>query len=80
MTSTRYPLWQQYLREHQPPTLVLWGKYDPSFEVAGALAYRDDVPGAEVHLLEGGHFVLDEAVDQVAELMKQFLATRMVRA
>jgi pimeloyl-ACP methyl ester carboxylesterase len=74
-----YPLWQQYLREHQPPTLVLWGQYDPSFEVAGAHAYRNDVPDAEVHLLEGGHFVLDEAADQVAELMRQFLATRPAR-
>lgn len=75
----RYPLWQRYLREHQPPTLVLWGKYDPSFDVAGAHAYRNDVAGAELHLLEGGHFVLDEAVDQVAELMSTFLATRAAR-
>ncbi|MFM0054341.1 alpha/beta hydrolase [Paraburkholderia phytofirmans] len=74
-----YPLWQRYLREHQPPTLVLWGQYDPSFEVAGAHAYRGDVPGAQVHLLEGGHFVMDEAADQVADLMRQFLATHLAR-
>lgn len=75
----RYPVWQRYLDERQPPMLVIWGKYDPSFEVAGAHAYRDNVPGAEVHMLEGGHFVLDEAVDQVAALMNQFLAARQPR-
>jgi pimeloyl-ACP methyl ester carboxylesterase len=75
----RYPLWQRYLDEHQPPMLVIWGKYDPSFEVAGAHAYRDNVPSAEVHMLEGGHFVLDEAVDQVAALMNQFLDARRPR-
>jgi pimeloyl-ACP methyl ester carboxylesterase len=69
----RYPQWQEYLRKHQPPTLVLWGKYDPSFSVAGAHAYRNDVPDAQVHLLEGGHFVLDEACDEAALLMRRFL-------
>ncbi|OXC73263.1 alpha/beta fold hydrolase [Caballeronia sordidicola] len=73
----RYPQWQEYLRKHQPPTLVLWGKTDPSFSVAGAHAYRNDVPDAEVHLLEGGHFVLDEACDEVALLMKRFLDAKL---
>ncbi|MFL9868822.1 alpha/beta hydrolase [Paraburkholderia fungorum] len=75
----RYPLWQRYLDERQPPMLVIWGKYDPSFEVEGAHAYRANVPGAEVHMLEGGHFVLDEAVDQVAALMNQFLDARRAK-
>jgi len=74
----RYPQWQRYLREQQPPTLVLWGKYDPSFAVEGAHAYQRDVPGAEVHLLEGGHFVLDEACDEVALRMERFLSGVMV--
>jgi len=73
----RYPQWQEYLRKHQPPTLVLWGKTDPSFSDAGAHAYRNDVPNAEVHLLEGGHFVLDEACDEVALLMKRFLDAKL---
>jgi pimeloyl-ACP methyl ester carboxylesterase len=68
-----YPLWQKWLREVQPPTLVVWGKYDPSFTVAGATGYRDDVPGAKVHLLEAGHFALDEATDEIAVLVRQFL-------
>jgi pimeloyl-ACP methyl ester carboxylesterase len=70
-----YPQWQQYLREHQPPLLVLWGKYDPSFMVEGAHAYKRDVPDAQVHLLEAGHFALDEACDEVASLTRRFLAS-----
>ncbi|UGY19606.1 alpha/beta hydrolase [Bradyrhizobium septentrionale] len=69
-----YPLWQKWLREAQPRTLVVWGKYDPSFTVAGATAYADDVPGAEVHILDGGHFALDEATDEIATLVRGFLA------
>ena len=69
-----YPRWQKWLREVQPAMLVLWGQYDPSFTVAGATAYADDVPDAEVHLLEAGHFALDEATDEVAGLVRRFLA------
>jgi pimeloyl-ACP methyl ester carboxylesterase len=68
-----YPLWQKWLRDLQPPTLVVWGKYDPSFTVAGATAYADDVPKAEVHILEAGHFGLDEANDEIALLVRNFL-------
>jgi pimeloyl-ACP methyl ester carboxylesterase len=68
-----YPLWQKWLRETQPPTLVVWGKYDPSFTVAGATAYADDVPKAEIHILEAGHFALDEATDEIASLVRDFL-------
>jgi pimeloyl-ACP methyl ester carboxylesterase len=68
-----YPLWQKWLREVQPPTLVIWGKYDPSFTVAGATAYADDVPKAEIHVLEAGHFALDEATDEIASLVFDFL-------
>jgi pimeloyl-ACP methyl ester carboxylesterase len=68
-----YPRWQKWLRETRPPMLVVWGKYDPSFAVAGAKAYADDVPGAEVHILEAGHFALDEASDDIAVLVRSFL-------
>jgi pimeloyl-ACP methyl ester carboxylesterase len=68
-----YPRWQKWLRDVQPPTLVVWGKYDPSFTVAGATAYADDVPAAEVHLLEAGHFALDEATDEIASFVRDFL-------
>lgn len=69
-----YPGWQRWLREVQPPTLVVWGRYDPSFTEAGATAYAGDVPSAEIHLLEAGHFALDEATDDIARLVRRFLA------
>ena len=69
-----YPKWQAWMRAHQPPLLVVWGKYDPSFETAEATAYLRDVPEAEVHILNAGHFALDEAVDPIAALIRDFLA------
>jgi pimeloyl-ACP methyl ester carboxylesterase len=68
-----YPAWQAWLRRRRPPLLVLWGRHDPSFEVAGAEAYRRDLPEAEVHILEAGHFALDEAAEEVAGLTRDFL-------
>jgi pimeloyl-ACP methyl ester carboxylesterase len=68
-----YRLWQKWLRAAQPPTPVVWGKYDPSFTVAGATAYAGDVPKAEIHILEAGHFALDEATDEIASLVRNFL-------
>uniref|UniRef100_E1TJH2 Alpha/beta hydrolase fold protein n=1 Tax=Burkholderia sp. (strain CCGE1003) TaxID=640512 RepID=E1TJH2_BURSG len=68
-----YPRWQAWLREHRPPMLVTWGKYDPSFTVAGAHAYQRDVPDAEVHVLEAGHFALEEASDEIAALTLRFV-------
>ncbi|HLG81906.1 MAG TPA: alpha/beta hydrolase [Bradyrhizobium sp.] len=68
-----YPIWHHWLRTTQPPTLVVWGRYDPSFTIAGATAYRDDVPDAEVHILDAGHFALDEATDEIALLVRRFL-------
>jgi pimeloyl-ACP methyl ester carboxylesterase len=68
-----YPGWQAWMRENQPRLLVLWGKYDPSFDLSEPEAYRHDVSKAEVHLLEGGHFALDTAGDQIARLVRGFL-------
>ena len=68
-----YPVWQKWLRDHQPPLLVLWGRYDPSFLVAGAEAYRKDVPDAEVHILDAGHFALDEQAGEVIRLTAAFM-------
>jgi pimeloyl-ACP methyl ester carboxylesterase len=68
-----YPRWQNWLHAVQPPTLVVWGRYDTSFTVAGATAYAGDVPKAEIHILEAGHFALDEATDQIASLVRNFL-------
>ena len=61
-----YPQWQAWLREHQPPTLVVWGANDPSFIAAGGAAFKKDVPDAEIHLLDAGHFALDEKTNEGA--------------
>ena len=74
-----YPAWQTWLREHRPPLLVLWGRYDPSFQVNEAKAYLRDVPDAEVHVLDAGHFALDEQPDQIADLTREFLQRRPPR-
>src|SRR3954468_25059796 len=68
-----YPAWQNWLRHQQPPLLVIWGRYDPSFQTAEAEAYRRDVPDAEVHVLDAGHFALDVKADEIAALTKDFL-------
>lgn len=74
-----YPSWQAYLKRYQPPTLVTWGKYDPSFTVAGAKAYGNQVSSAEIHVLDAGHFALDEANGQIAALMRDFLDRKIPR-
>lgn len=68
-----YPSWQQWLREHQLPTLVIWGKHDLAFTVAGAEAFNRDLPDAQIAVLDGGHFVMDTRLDEVASLTRQFL-------
>ncbi len=69
-----YPAWQAYLRENCPPTLIVWGNHDALFTVDGALAFGREVPAAEIHLLNAGHFALDEEVETVAALVRRFLA------
>jgi pimeloyl-ACP methyl ester carboxylesterase len=68
-----YPSWQQWLREHHLPTLVVWGKHDLAFTVAGAEAFNRDLPDAQINILDGGHFVMDTRLDEVAALTRQFL-------
>jgi pimeloyl-ACP methyl ester carboxylesterase len=68
-----YPKWQAWLREKQPRLLVVWGRFDPSFDLSEPEAYRRDVPSAQVHLLDAGHFALDTAADEIAELLRGFV-------
>ncbi len=68
-----YASWQAWLRQKQPRLLVLWGKYDPSFEPSEPEAYRRDVPQARVHVLAAGHFALDTAADEIAVLVADFV-------
>jgi len=72
-----YPAWQSWLRTHQPPTLVVWGANDPSFVAAGAEAFKRDLPDAEIHLLDAGHFALDEQTDAIAMLILGFMAKHL---
>lgn len=69
----KYPQWQEYLRQHQPPALITWGRNDPFFTEAGARAYLKDLPKAELHLLDTGHFALEEDVSTIASLIRKFL-------
>jgi len=69
-----YPAWQTWLHKYAPPTLVLWGRNDPSFIAPGGEAFRRDLPDAEIHLLDAGHFALDEKNDEIAGLILEFLA------
>ena len=68
-----YADWQEYFREQQPPTLITWGKNDGIFTVAGAELFKRDIPNAELHLLDTGHFALEEEVDRIGSLMHEFL-------
>ncbi len=72
-----YPEFQRYFRERRPPLLAVWGRHDPFFLPAGALAYRRDLPDAEVHLLDAGHFALETRGDEIAARMLDFLHRRL---
>jgi pimeloyl-ACP methyl ester carboxylesterase len=67
-----YPKWQTWMRATQPRLLVIWGKYELSFDASEPEAYRRDVPNAEVHIVDGGHFALDTAADEIAGLVRSF--------
>jgi len=68
-----YPKWQTWLRDKQPRLLVIWGQYELSFDPSEPEAYRHDVPKAEVHIVDSGHFALDTAADHIAQLVRSFL-------
>jgi len=72
----RYPEWQAYFRQHQPPTLIVWGKRDQIFPADGAYPYRRDLKNLEFHLLDTGHFALEEDHHVIAGLMKRFLESK----
>lgn len=68
-----FPHYQAYLRAHQPPTLIVWGPQDGYMPAASARAYLRDLPNAELHLLDGGHWLLETNLDEVARLARDFL-------
>ena len=69
-----YPQWQAYFRMYQPPTLVVWGKNDFIFPAEGAETYKRDLKNLEFHLLDTGHFALEEDGDLIARYIGDFLA------
>lgn len=68
-----YPKWQEYFRQHQPPVLIVWGRNDEIFPLAGAEPYKRDLKTIEFHLLDAGHFALESDGDLIARLMLDFL-------
>jgi pimeloyl-ACP methyl ester carboxylesterase len=75
-----YPAWGAWLRQHRPATLVVWGRYDPSFLVAETAAYQRDLPDAEVHILDAGHFALYDKPDEISGLIADFLGRTLRRS
>ena len=76
--SPLYPLLHDYFRATRVPLLAVWGRGDEIFGPAGAEAFAADLPDAEIHLLAGGHFLLESALDTVAQLAQKFLARHLL--
>jgi pimeloyl-ACP methyl ester carboxylesterase len=74
-----YPEWQKYLRDHQPPTLIVWGKNDYIFPADGAHPYKKDLKNLEFHLLDTGHFALEEKGDEIAGYILKFLVKNNIK-
>jgi pimeloyl-ACP methyl ester carboxylesterase len=68
-----YDEWHEYFRAKQPPMLIVWGTNDPFFTVEGAKAYQRDIPDAELHLIDTGHFALEDSCEVIAERIREFL-------
>jgi len=75
-----YPKWQEYFRNHQPPTLIVWGKNDPIFPAEGAHPYKKDLKDIEFHLLNTGHFALEEDGGTIASYIRSFLESHHIGA
>lgn len=72
-----YPKWQAWMQKTRPPLLVIWGKHDLSFDPGEPERYRKDVPNAEVHVLDAGHFALDTKADEIADLVRGFMKAQI---
>lgn len=74
-----YPSWQAYLRKYQPPTLIVWGKNDQIFPAEGAYPYKRDLNNIDFHLLDTGHFALEEDLHVIASLIRSFLDKNVIQ-
>lgn len=68
-----YPKWQQYLRDNQPPLLIVWGKNDAFFPESGAIAFKKDVTNIDYNIYDTGHFALEEDADAIIKKMRSFM-------
>ncbi|NGM63490.1 alpha/beta hydrolase [Sphingobacterium sp. SGG-5] len=68
-----FPDFQKYLRKHQPPTLIIWGKHDVYFDVAEAYCYKRDLSNVQTHILDGGHMALETNFEEVLNLIEKFM-------
>ena len=75
----RYPEFQAYFRKHQPPLLAIWGKHDPFFLPPGAEAFKRDIPKAEIHFYDTGHFALETHVKEIGAQIHKFMDKNVVR-
>jgi pimeloyl-ACP methyl ester carboxylesterase len=72
-----YPQWQAFLRERRPKTLILWGENDIFFTPEGGRAYLRDLPKAELHMLDSGHFAVEDSLDEIVAHIKRFHAEQV---
>jgi pimeloyl-ACP methyl ester carboxylesterase len=72
-----YPKWQAWMQKAQPKLLVLWGKHDLSFDPGEPERYRKDVPSAEVHVLDAGHFAMDTKANEIVEFVRNFMNAKI---
>ena len=75
-----YPKWQNFLREHKPKTLMFWGQNDIFFTPEGGEAYLKDIPDAEIHRLDSGHFAVEDCLEEIVTNMQRFYAEKIVQA
>ena len=77
---TLYSAWQQFLRSRQPKTIVFWGQDDIFFTREGGEAYLKDLPGAEMHRLDSGHFAVEDCLDQIVTNIRRFHDEKVIVA
>jgi pimeloyl-ACP methyl ester carboxylesterase len=75
-----YPKWQKFLRDHQPKSLILWGQNDIFFTPEGGEAYLQDIPDAEIHRLDSGHFAVEDCLEEIVTNMQRFYLEKVVQA
>jgi pimeloyl-ACP methyl ester carboxylesterase len=74
-----YPQWQRFLHERQPKTLIFWGQNDIIFTPEGGEAYLKDLPNAEMHRLDSGHFATEDCLDEIANNINRFYLEKVVK-